>query len=115
MPDHALKVLSKSGLRCEKTNFKNDLSVFVCTAYSDDHAKEIQDFVAEGGGLLIGGHAWYWAQTHSGQNPLTDFSGMIMLYRQATWRYTQMKDRKTSYKLDTFDCRLTGRLSCWAV
>ncbi|XP_073343163.1 TRPM8 channel-associated factor homolog [Pagrus major] len=79
VPDQALKVLSKSGLKCKKTNFKNDLSVFVCTAYSDDHAKEIQDFVAEGGGLLIGGHAWYWAQTHPGQNPLTDFSGNKIL------------------------------------
>uniref|UniRef100_A0A8C5DMV5 Uncharacterized protein n=1 Tax=Gouania willdenowi TaxID=441366 RepID=A0A8C5DMV5_GOUWI len=36
----------------------NDLSVFVCEAYSSTHVKEIQEFVAEGGGLLIGGHAW---------------------------------------------------------
>ncbi|XP_035536296.1 LOW QUALITY PROTEIN: TRPM8 channel-associated factor homolog, partial [Morone saxatilis] len=73
------RVLSKSGLKCEMTNFRKDLSVFVCTAYSDDHAQEIQDFVAEGGGLLIGGHAWYWAQTHPGQNPLTDFAGNKIL------------------------------------
>ncbi|XP_041796255.1 TRPM8 channel-associated factor homolog [Chelmon rostratus] len=79
VPDHALKVLSKSGLKCEKTNFRKDLSVFVCTAYSGDHVEEIQDFVAEGGGLLIGGHAWYWAQTHPGQNPMTDFSGNKIL------------------------------------
>lgn len=72
---YLVNTLSKSGLKCEKSNFRKDLSVFVCTAYSDDHAQEIQDFVAEGGGLLIGGHAWYWAQTHHGQNPLTDFSG----------------------------------------
>ena len=77
MPSYALKVLSKSGLRCERTNFRKDLSVFVCTAYSDDHVEEIQNFVAEGGGLLIGGHAWWWAQTHPGQNEFTDFSGMI--------------------------------------
>ncbi|XP_053176530.1 TRPM8 channel-associated factor homolog isoform X2 [Scomber japonicus] len=48
-------------------------------AYSDQHVEEIQDFVAEGGGLLIGGHAWHWAQTHRGQNPLTDFSGNKIL------------------------------------
>lgn len=72
-----LSVLSKSGLKCEKTDFRNDLSVFVCTAYSDDYSKEIQDFVAEGGGLLVGGHAWYWAYTHSLENPMTDFSGSI--------------------------------------
>ncbi|XP_044057274.1 TRPM8 channel-associated factor homolog isoform X2 [Siniperca chuatsi] len=79
VPGPALQLLSKSGLQCEKTNFREDLSVFVCTAYSSDHADEIQDFVAEGGGLLIGGHAWHWAQTHSGQNALTDFSGNTIL------------------------------------
>uniref|UniRef100_A0A3B4GXP4 TRPM8 channel-associated factor homolog n=1 Tax=Pundamilia nyererei TaxID=303518 RepID=A0A3B4GXP4_9CICH len=56
MVDPALKVLSESGLKCEKTNFRKDLSVFVCTAYITEHLEEIQNFVAEGGGLLIGGH-----------------------------------------------------------
>ncbi|XP_019111803.2 TRPM8 channel-associated factor homolog [Larimichthys crocea] len=78
-PGYLVDTLSKSGLNCEKSNFRKDLSVFVCTAYRDDHAQEIQDFVAEGGGLLIGGHAWYWAQTHHGQNALTDFSGNKIL------------------------------------
>ncbi|XP_034459759.1 TRPM8 channel-associated factor homolog [Hippoglossus hippoglossus] len=77
--NQALGILSKSGLKCEKTNFRKDLSVFVCTAYSGDHMEDIQNFVAEGGGLLIGGHAWYWAQTHCGQNPLTDFVGNKIL------------------------------------
>uniref|UniRef100_A0A3Q3LYL4 TRPM8 channel-associated factor homolog n=1 Tax=Mastacembelus armatus TaxID=205130 RepID=A0A3Q3LYL4_9TELE len=77
--DRALKNLRRSGLQCEKTNFRDDLSVFVCTAYSSDYMKEIQHFVAEGGGLLIGGHAWYWTHTHSGQNPLTDFAGNQIL------------------------------------
>ncbi|XP_028275280.1 TRPM8 channel-associated factor homolog [Parambassis ranga] len=77
--DSAFKNLSKLGFKCKKTDFKKDLSVFVCTAYSDKYADEIQEFVAEGGGLLIGGHAWYWAQTHHGQNPLTDFSGNKIL------------------------------------
>lgn len=76
-PDKALKMVSKSGLQCKKTGFKKDLSVFVCTASIGDHLEEIQNFVAEGGGLLIGGHAWYWAQTHRGKNPLTEISGMI--------------------------------------
>ncbi|XP_068562973.1 TRPM8 channel-associated factor homolog [Cebidichthys violaceus] len=77
--DEAFNLFSKSGFNCEKTNLREDLSVFVCTAYSDEHVEEIQDFVAEGGGLLIGGHAWYWAQTHHRQNPLTDFSGNKIL------------------------------------
>uniref|UniRef100_A0A3B5ABI2 TRPM8 channel associated factor 2 n=1 Tax=Stegastes partitus TaxID=144197 RepID=A0A3B5ABI2_9TELE len=75
----AFNLFHKSGFNCEKTHFKEDLSVFVCTAYSNDHVQEIQNFVAEGGGLLIGGHAWYWAQTHLGQNPMTEFSGNKIL------------------------------------
>ncbi|XP_030599420.1 TRPM8 channel-associated factor homolog isoform X2 [Archocentrus centrarchus] len=74
-----LKVLSESGLQCEKTNFRKDLSVFVCKTCITEHLEEIQNFVAEGGGLLIGGHAWNWARTHEGQNPLTEFSGNKIL------------------------------------
>ncbi|XP_036392743.1 TRPM8 channel-associated factor homolog [Megalops cyprinoides] len=74
---HAL--LSQSGLTCEKTGFKQGLSVYVCTSYSDAHAADIQEFVAEGGGLLIGGHAWYWAQTQSGRNAMTEYPGNHIL------------------------------------
>lgn len=45
-------------------------------AYSGAHAQEIQDFVAEGGGLVIGGHAWYWS--YGGGNVMTEFPGMTM-------------------------------------
>lgn len=74
-----ISVLSKSGLKCDVTDFKEDLSVYVCTSYSDAHCQEIQDFVAEGGGLLIGGHAWYWAQTNQGKNAMTEYSGNHIL------------------------------------
>ncbi|XP_042343281.1 TRPM8 channel-associated factor homolog [Plectropomus leopardus] len=76
-----LKLANKSGLKFEETKLKKDLSVFVCTAWSDDHAEEIQDFVAEGGGLLIGGHVWYWALTHFGGNPMTETTGNKILNR----------------------------------
>ncbi|KAL2096607.1 hypothetical protein ACEWY4_008755 [Coilia grayii] len=75
----AMSVLAKSGLQCQVTDFKEDLSVYVCTSYSDAQCEEIQDFVAEGGGLLIGGHAWYWAQTHNGQNAMTEYPGNHIL------------------------------------
>ncbi|XP_076000035.1 TRPM8 channel-associated factor homolog [Genypterus blacodes] len=75
----AFNLLTKSGFNCQKTNLRKDLSVFVCTAYSDAHVEEIQSFVAEGGGLLIGGHAWYWAQTNPGENPMTAFAGNKIL------------------------------------
>lgn len=79
--DKAFKHLKTSGLKCENTKFRKDLSVYICTAYSAKEADEILEFVEEGGGLLIGGHAWYWAQTHPGQNPLTDFPGEGTLQR----------------------------------
>nr|XP_043887175.1 TRPM8 channel-associated factor homolog isoform X1 [Solea senegalensis] len=75
----AFNHLSKCGIKCEKTNFRKDLSVFVRTVYCADRAKQILDFVSEGGGLVIGGHAWYWAQTHCGQNPMTGFAGNNIL------------------------------------
>ncbi|XP_041796403.1 TRPM8 channel-associated factor homolog [Chelmon rostratus] len=74
-----LHLTSSSGLKCEKTQFRKDLSVFVCKGYSDDHMEEIQDFVSEGGGLLIGGQAWYWTYNHRGQNPLIGFPGNRIL------------------------------------
>lgn len=55
--------------------------MYVCVAYSDAHANEIQEFVAQGGGLLIGGHAWYWSHTHSDQEEMTDFPGMLMHHK----------------------------------
>ncbi|KAM6959061.1 TRPM8 channel-associated factor homolog [Aplochiton taeniatus] len=71
--------LSAAGVKCEPTGFRKDLSVYVCTSYCDMLATEIQNFVAEGGGLLIGGHGWWWAQSHPGQNPLTDYPGNHIL------------------------------------
>lgn len=58
----------------EKTGFKEDLSVFVSPSNPQSHLEEIKNFVAEGGGLLIGGHAWYWAQSH-GKSPMAEFGG----------------------------------------
>lgn len=76
----ALQSLSRTGFNCQSTNFRDDLSVFVCTTYDDAHAKEIQEFVAQGGGLLIGGHAWHWSLTHSGENEMTDYPGMSLFH-----------------------------------
>ncbi|KAK9961902.1 hypothetical protein ABG768_007300 [Culter alburnus] len=72
-------VLNKSGLDCQLTDLREDLSVYVCTSYSDAQCAEIQEFVAEGGGLLIGGHAWHWAKTHPGCNVMTEYPGNHIL------------------------------------
>ncbi|KAK5610691.1 hypothetical protein CRENBAI_001289 [Crenichthys baileyi] len=77
--NNGIKIATDSGLEMEKTGFKKDLSVFVSPSNPNEHWEEIQNFVAEGGGLLIGGHAWYWAQSHGGKNPMTDFGGNKIL------------------------------------
>lgn len=74
---YAMALFSQMGVNCQKSGFNEDLSVYVCSAYSNKQVDEIQQFVAEGGGLLIGGHAWYWAQTHPGKNPMTDCEGRL--------------------------------------
>lgn len=75
----AHRVLSQSGLNCQFTGFREDLSVYVCTSYNDSQSQQIQEFVAEGGGLMIGGHAWYWAQSNPTRNVMTDCPGNRIL------------------------------------
>ncbi|XP_014836289.1 PREDICTED: TRPM8 channel-associated factor homolog [Poecilia mexicana] len=84
-----VKLLSNLGLTCKKTNFSSELSVFVCKAYTKVDPETIQNFVVEGGGLLIGGHAWHWAATHIGQNPMQDFSGNKILSKMGLGLLTQ--------------------------
>lgn len=38
-------VLSKSGLNCQFTGFREDLSVFVCTSYNDSQHHQIQSLL----------------------------------------------------------------------
>ncbi|XP_053263146.1 TRPM8 channel-associated factor homolog [Podarcis raffonei] len=58
-------MLNQAGVPCELTDLKPGLSVYCCNAYSDQEKERIHEFVSEGGGLLIGGQAWYWTY----QNP----------------------------------------------
>ncbi|XP_065136241.1 TRPM8 channel-associated factor homolog [Paramisgurnus dabryanus] len=75
----AQKILSKSSLNCQLTNFREDLSVHVCTSYSDAECEKIKNFVAEGSGLLIGGHAWHWAKINPGRRRMTEYPGNRIL------------------------------------
>ncbi|XP_047550823.1 TRPM8 channel-associated factor 2-like isoform X1 [Lutra lutra] len=73
-------LLSEHGLECSlQPHLTQDLRVYCCTAYSDKEAKQLQEFVAEGGGLLIGGHAWWWASQNPGRSALAHFPGNIIL------------------------------------
>lgn len=85
-----------SGLSCQNTDFTNDLSVFVSTAYLDEKAQEMQDFVMEGGGLLIGGHAWYWSYCYPELNLLTDFAGTTTISFSVRWAFKPCKGHTVS-------------------
>ncbi|XP_058929462.1 TRPM8 channel-associated factor 2 [Kogia breviceps] len=77
---HLCALLSEHGLECSlEPHLTADLSVYCCVAYSDKEAKQLQEFVAEGGGLLIGGQAWWWASQNPGRSTLASFPGNIIL------------------------------------
>ncbi|XP_013870430.1 TRPM8 channel-associated factor homolog [Austrofundulus limnaeus] len=73
------KMLPDFEFRSEKTTFKQDLSVYVCTIWNEEDPEKIQNFVAEGGGLVVVGQAWSWANTNPTQNPLQDLPGNKIL------------------------------------
>ncbi|XP_015426467.1 PREDICTED: TRPM8 channel-associated factor 2 isoform X2 [Myotis davidii] len=73
-------LLSEHGLECSlEPHLTSGLAVYCCKAYSDSQAKQLQEFVAEGGGLLIGGQAWWWASQNPGHSTLAGFPGNIIL------------------------------------
>ncbi|XP_004629156.1 TRPM8 channel-associated factor 2 [Octodon degus] len=61
------------------SHLTHDLSVYCCAAYSAQEAKGLHEFVAEGGGLLIGGQAWWWASQNPGRSALAAFPGNVIL------------------------------------
>ncbi|XP_020853655.1 TRPM8 channel-associated factor 2-like [Phascolarctos cinereus] len=72
--------LTDNGMKCSlESNLTADMSVYCCIAYDDSKAKQILEFVAEGGGLLIGGQAWSWSQQNPTKCVLTGFAGNHIL------------------------------------
>ncbi|XP_029787478.1 TRPM8 channel-associated factor 2-like [Suricata suricatta] len=51
------------------------LGVYCISAYQDKMTAELIQFVKRGGGLLIGGQAWYWASQHGHDDMLSRFPG----------------------------------------
>lgn len=51
------------------------MGVFCMDAYDSSQAKGIVEFVKGGGGLLVGGQAWYWASRHGKEKVLFEFPG----------------------------------------
>ncbi|XP_006035187.1 TRPM8 channel-associated factor 2 isoform X1 [Alligator sinensis] len=72
-------ILSQEGLKFQVSELRNDMSVYCCSSYSDQEADKIHTFVAEGGGLLIGGQAWYWASQHQDRAAVAEYPGNKIL------------------------------------
>ncbi|XP_043823469.1 TRPM8 channel-associated factor 2-like [Dromiciops gliroides] len=72
--------LTRDGMNCSLENhLTTDLSVYCCTIYNDSQAKQRLEFVAEGGGLLIGGQSWSWFYNNPNKCVLTDFASNHLL------------------------------------
>ncbi|KAL1777550.1 TRPM8 channel-associated factor 3-like [Sigmodon hispidus] len=57
----------------------SDLSVFCCCSFTDIKAKKVEEFVAEGGGLLIGAEAWLWGRRNPDSDCMTQYPNNIIL------------------------------------
>ncbi|XP_053568805.1 TRPM8 channel-associated factor homolog [Bombina bombina] len=72
--------INRTDISTRITGLYPSLSVFCCDSYTEyDNEDEILEFVAEGGGLLIGGHAWWWASQNPTKNAMTDYPGNKLL------------------------------------
>ncbi|NXG22689.1 TCAF2 factor, partial [Grallaria varia] len=74
-------LLSPAGVKSQVSQLTGDLSVYCCSSYSSKEAEGIHAFVAEGGGLLVGGQAWHWASKNYGKAAVAEYPGNKILNR----------------------------------
>lgn len=62
-------MLSKNNLEWRRADLlTSDLSVFCCESLGNMDVKKVEEFIAEGGGLQIGGQAWWQGYKHPNSN-----------------------------------------------
>ncbi|XP_063301993.1 TRPM8 channel-associated factor homolog [Pelobates fuscus] len=71
--------LQQEGINSRVSDVIPGLDVYCCNSYNDTEAECIKKFVAEGGGLLIGGQAWYWSIVNPSKNALLKYPGNKIL------------------------------------
>lgn len=74
-------LLSQAEVKSQVSPLAGGISVYCCSSYSDADAERIHAFVAEGGGLLVGGQAWYWASQNCGKAAVAKYPGNRILNR----------------------------------
>ena len=50
----------------ERNEVTGDMSVYIASGHYEDQADHLMEYVKQGGGLIIGGHAWSWALNDPG-------------------------------------------------
>jgi hypothetical protein len=71
-----------------------DADLYVATTYGERSAEEIDalhSFVDAGGGLMLGGHAWWWAYS-TGLDPALGYPGNAVLGPMGLWVTAQTTD-----------------------
>ncbi|XP_075438963.1 TRPM8 channel-associated factor homolog, partial [Ascaphus truei] len=68
-------------MKFKLTDLTPSLSVFCCDSYHEQDVEKILEFVAEGGGLLVAGQAWYWSSVNQDKEAMADYPGNKMLNR----------------------------------
>mgnify|MGYP002847685942 CR=1 FL=1 len=69
--DHFEDELSAEGYSVHSNAWPSDLSSFDCfigdfwNSYSDAENLALETFISEGGGVVLGGHSWYWSYSNS--------------------------------------------------
>jgi len=53
--------------------------VYITEAHYAQHSETLLQYVREGGGLVVGGHAWFWASNSHGRNSLLHHPGNQLL------------------------------------
>ncbi|XP_078512416.1 TRPM8 channel-associated factor homolog [Lissotriton helveticus] len=67
------EILNANNVASEYSDLVPSLSVYCCLYDSASEVQKIQEFVAEGGGMLIGVQAWSWANDHLGQHAVAEY------------------------------------------
>lgn len=94
-----VKILESCGIDSQIEPEVNDsLGVYCIDAYSETMADKLVQFVKRGGGLLIGGQAWDWANQGEDERVLFTFPGNLVTSVAGVY-FTEIKADTSFYKV----------------
>lgn len=73
------ELLSQKEVKSQVLELSGSFSVYCCSSCSKREVERIHAFVAEGGGLLFGGQAWYCASQNHVEAAVTNYPGNEIL------------------------------------